>query len=485
MEISTVRFKFMLVFIVLILFKPVYPAENLCDYELKTLPEAYERMEYSYRLETPGGYSKPVWKVIKDIPPWLTLTKAGELAGTPEITETGEEEAFCFKVELTAAKIDPCNKKTEEKKIKYKIQLKVKKYPRWNAKENYRAICGFEYSGASSADSYQKLFFDLYASTPFSLSNKRTNKRYPRFGRPLTIWGNIKLTSLPRQVNASLGKISNEFLDFMKRMNINEIARGVEFSVGFDWRLFHLSLSSEKILCMSFIGAYGGSNTNTSDDTAPIIYKLPDSNNIEYQEVIEELKNRYGTDLTGKEKEYVAFVNADRKKFFRQLFFGLRFKTYAKPKPIRNSKKQNNVERFEYLFPSIFEVTLGHNDLIVNNDLYEFTQLRKNKKKLLVLSIGGILPIRLTRSLNLYLFGTAMLHFNKGITRDNPLILEPVPDGDDVPEEEKVLLTNEKVGHIPFFDECRDYYRFGIGIEISSALEGLVKKIDNLISNIK
>jgi len=291
----------------------------------------------------------------------------------------------------------------------------------------------------------------------------------------LKIWGNIKFTSLPQQINASLVKVPNEVLSVMKRLEINEIARGIEFSGGFDCRICKIPLNSYQLLTLSFIGAYGGSTPDKPDDTVRI-YKLPNRNTAEteYQEVTGELKKIFGVDLAEKEKEYVAFVNADRKRFFRQIFFGFRVKTYTKPKVIPKPGSNKIVERFEFLFPSVFEVTLGRNDFIANNDLYKITGLRKDKKNLMVLSLGGILPVRVARGMIVYLFGTAMLHFNKRIDQYSPVILEPAQDD--------IKYMDAKVGRITFFDESRDYYRFGIGIELSSALTGVVKNIVRLFS---
>ena len=91
--------------------------------------------------------------------------------------------------------------------------------------------------------------------------------------------------------------------------------------------------------------------------------------------------------------------------------------------------------------------------------------------------MGGLLPVRFTRGITLYLFGNAMLHFNKQDHQYKPIILEPAP--------EEVRYTEEMVARITFFDEARDYYRFGIGIEISGLVSGAFKKFAKLFVNSK
>ena len=467
MKISMVSFKIILGVTFLMSINLVCPGD-VCAQELIMLPTAYEEVFYSCQLKKKGLYPDQKWVITRGKQEWMTLTASGQLYGIPVTKKEGKGEEYQdFEVKVTSSKPHPCKNKVKLIKTSiFRVKLLVRKFPRWDFHEDYRTIFGCEYSGASSASHNQKFFFDLYLSNPLPLTMLK-KKCYSRLGQPFKIWGDIKFTSLPQQINVSLVKVPDEFLDIMKSMEINEITRSIEFSGGFDCRIDSILLrSGNKILSISIIGAYGGSTPCKPDDSV-LIYKLPTDQGTA-AEIISELKKKYGEHIDLEGKEYVAFANADRKRFFRQCYLGFRIKTYTKPRPVFKDEKQNKiVEGFDSQFPSIFELTLGRNDFIVNNDFYELTG--SDKKKLLVLTLGGILPIRVRRGVTLYLFGTAMMHFNKRIDEYKPIILEPAP--------EYVKFTDAKVGRITFYDESRDYYRFGVGIELSNVVEGIFKKL--------
>ena len=168
-------------------------------------------------------------------------------------------------------------------------------------------------------------------------------------------------------------------------------------------------------------------------------------------------------DLDG--KEYVAFVTPDRKKFYRQCFLGFRIKSYPKPEPIERMKNGNKIiEGFRTEHPTVFEISLGRNEFIVHNNS------DKDKKKRTVLRIGIFFPVKIFKESTFYIFGTAMLHFNKKSGQEDTIVLVPVPS--ETPDPDPT-----KVAQIPSLSYCRDYYRIGVGVEFL----GLIKKIFNLL----
>jgi hypothetical protein len=277
-------------------------------------------------------------------------------------------------------------------------------------------------------------------------------------GRPFNIWGNIKITTLPQQISTSFVKIPEEFFDVVKGLKINEIASGVEYLVGFDWRLWKLRLKGgKKTYSLNIIGAYGITTPNNPVDSFQL-FKLPAVGD----KTREELAVKYGVDFT--DKNFVAFLNPDRKKFFRQWFLGIRIKGYSKPEPVEKLENGSKIiESFVDEFPGIFEVSLGRNDFIVDNP----NDFNTGKRNLLVLRMGGSYSFRIFKKFNVYFFGIAMLHFDKRAGQDKPIILEPAPLGTPFPAPDVTQIT--------FVDDSRDYYRIGVGVELFEIIRGFFK----------
>jgi len=444
------RFTLVLVVMVSIYFISVLPGSHLYAQEVIELPQGYVSVAYFYQLKKPECFSSPKWRIIKGKPPkGIKVSPSGLLYGTPK---KDSEKEFHIKVSDCKGNI---------KKII--ASLKINKYPYWNEGEKFRASIGFEQSGASSASSQQKVFLELYFSGPIPIEGKKLkkgktfkrckkfNRWHPQLGRPLTVWGNIKMTSLPQQINEPLVKAPVAFTEMIKSLNINEIARGIEFLLGVDMRLFRMhGRWGKKIYSLNFVAAYGGATpTNPKDSIQKYVLPKDDF------ETISKLEDKYDVDLTG--KEYIAFVSPDRRKFYHQYFLGLRIKGYSKPEPIVRMENGNRIiEDFWTQFPSIFEVSLGRNEFIVSNDS------GKDKKNLLVLRVGGFYPLKISKIVTLYLFGTAMLHFNKQPKALAPIILEPAT--------QDTLFPHANFGQVVFSRDDREYYRIGVGIELSEIL---------------
>jgi hypothetical protein len=114
---------------------------------------------------------------------------------------------------------------------------------------------------------------------------------------------------------------------------------------------------------------------------------------------------------------------------------------------------------------------LGRNDFIVDKELIleEYERAKQSQvpfekeRRWLVLRIGGILPIEI-KSINIYFFGTAILHFKRDKTPllNDPIILEPALE---------TTFPDNEVEKITLKAEYRDYYRIGVGIDLMSIIE--------------
>lgn len=429
--------------------------------EFIELPPAYENGKYRYQLKAPKDYSDAKWKVIdegvlKEI--GMNFTNSGVLFGCPRLNGNGD---IVFSLEiLVTGKIKDKKCKVHTRTSLFYVKFRVKREPLWTKGENFLISGGIEQSGASSANTKQKVFFELYLSNPLPLP-KIFNGSHPQLGRRLRLWGDIKLTSLPQQINDPLVKAPEVFAKTTSNLNINEVARGIEFLAGLDYRLFSIRFGTNSIYSLNLTLAYGATTPINPIDSIRI-FEVPQDDATVRERLLDEYRD-CNLDLTG--KDYIAFVTPDRKNFYRQRYIGFRVKGYLRPTVKTEEVKGNIIPKtVENYFPAVFEVAVGKNDFIIpiDSDLHN----NCNKKMFSVLRIGGFYPLRISKTLTLYLFGTALLSLHKC---DNqltcPIILKPAPEDTQYPGENIATAT--------IFDMNRDYYRIGVGTD----LRGIIKKI--------
>ena len=101
----------------------------------------------------------------------------------------------------------------------------------WTKGELFRGIFGFEQAGASSTQSKQSYFADVYLSTPFPWKTVGHNDVIGSRGR---VWGYFRTSSIPQQVNSSSSQFVSEFAQNASKIKINELARSAEFRAGFE-----------------------------------------------------------------------------------------------------------------------------------------------------------------------------------------------------------------------------------------------------------
>ena len=303
----------------------------------------------------------------------------------------------------------------------------------WNNGEAVRTVIGFEQSGASSALSKQNFFFDIFVSTPVPFFNKKQSSVGPRF----RAWGNVRVTSVPQQIKSSISEFATNFYSKVGEVKVNEVAQAVEFIAGLEYTIGELKLDPKNIFTLSVIAGAGAITPLTPKDT------------IEIFRISSELIEKYSTyDFTG--KEYAAFVKPERDRFYRQYNIGFRLKSFISPDTEEGKKSKS--AKILYRFPAMLDITIGLNDSVTGGRL---------GIKNTIIRIDGFIPLKLSKGVYIYLFGNALLKTTHTKISD-PLILEPAPTGTTFPAGNVIQINEGELN--------RDYYRIGVGVDLSGLL---------------
>lgn len=326
-----------------------------------------------------------------------------------------------------------------------------------------RAIIGFEQAGASSADSKLSPFLDLFFTAPLYFGQKR-DKENNRFDPPqfnnlptLSAWGQVRLAAVPQQA-AAFGTFASDFANPLAEGKLVELVQGFDFMAGLELRLYGSDkgyiglLPGIKQRTFVHLVAGGGAIspiTETRNRDSAQIFKVPGENSPQRELFI----RRFGEEAA--KKAHIAFVFPDRDRFLRQFYAGFRFKTFYfdgdSPEPINR-------------FPAILDVMFGQNEAVtggrfkslVTNDFGRVVGERRN----LVMRLEAFYPFPVREASFLYLYGTAMLRLGgKGVRVATPLFLSDA-DGD-------VSITSDNVHIEPNLQTDRDYYRLGIGVNLT------------------
>lgn len=306
-----------------------------------------------------------------------------------------------------------------------------------------RAILGLEQAGGSSANPTQKLFFEFFLDVPLFRSRKRDGSPISPIQAPFFLWLNPRITSLPKTIATSAGDFalaSNFFSPFLSG-KVNELTQAFGFLGGFEIPFKHnksrvtapiasgFGKGTRARFSLSFIGAVGAI-TPLSSETQAQVFKVN-------QTVIDRFPEAQG-------KEFIAFVNPERSRFFRQYYGGLRIKTYF--------VKADALEEMENIFPGIIDITFGQNESVTRG------ALRGG-----VVRLDGIYPIPFgdTAKGFIYAFGSVHMKLSKAQT-NSTVILQP-PDA-------VVPVPGSNVFIQPLDIGDRDYYRIGVGVDLARLL---------------
>ncbi len=302
------------------------------------------------------------------------------------------------------------------------------------AGEFARTIVGFEQAGTSAAPSAQKFFFNLYLSVPFPAAQKLDKD----FGPRVRMWGDIRITSVPQQISSTVGAFAVTFPQQISDIKVNEVAQGAEFLAGVEVRLLgqrkplpSFSDTTKQKFSLHLIFGGGAITPLTPKDTLEVFSIAPGTLTDEDRARLEALYPQ----VIGKTE--VAFVTADRDRFFRQYYAGFRLKTHYfnaddPPKPLAR-------------FPATLDITYGQNESVTGG------RLRGG-----VIRLEGFYPLPYDQTRFLYLFGTVMLKPSRTKITD-PLLLQPPDPNIKVPSSQVAMVTVPQAN--------RDYYRIGVGVD--------------------
>lgn len=284
---------------------------------------------------------------------------------------------------------------------------------------NKRFIVGFEQSGAASADSQGKPFFDLFINTPLTRSNQAKTA-------PFSIWGDVRLTSTPEQVKA-FADVSSNAIGSITGGKLNQLGLGFDFVVGPEIRLrqlYHVDVG--------LIGGFGAVSPLSPKQSAQI-FQVPDSASSQADAFFKKYPGAKG-------KQYIGFITPERDRFLRQYFGGVRFKSYS----------YTGAEELEDYFPAMLDVTFGQSEAVTGGRLHKF-----------VLGIDGFYPLPFKDNDHrrfLYLFGSAKLKAGGPKTFATPFILDTAASS--------VLITDPKVFIADPTQTNRDVFRIGFGVDL-------------------
>jgi putative Ig domain-containing protein len=305
-----------------------------------------------------------------------------------------------------------------------------------------RAVVGYQQAGAASADFEQNYFFDLFVSQSLPFLQKIN----PDFGERWRAWGAIRAISAPQSGDVTIGGLANGLVTNISNLKANEAARVFDYLGGLEVRMPGFSNSSllpsfdrdtKQKFSLSFI-ASGGFITPTSPTQTVNTFKISDQFRTEYEKTVG------GAELRG--KDYVAFVQSDRDRFFRQYYAGIRMQTFY--------FNRHNVPLQR--FPAQLDLQFGVNEYVTAG------RVRGG-----VIRLDGYFPLPYENLKFINLFGTWMIRpVRSKVT--NTLILEPVNDNEQIRFDPQTAI-------LPVSQFNRDYYRIGVGIDFVSFMGKLLK----------
>jgi hypothetical protein len=311
-----------------------------------------------------------------------------------------------------------------------------------------RAIVGFEQTGASAADSESKPFLDFFFTAPIRFKPKLDE--LPRF----STWGQVRLAALPQQVS-TFGTFASNFVNPLAEGKLVNLVQGFDFMAGLEARVFGTNKSyvglipgvKQQTFMHVMVGGGAISPLSTPRSGAQI-FAVPGADSPQRQLFID----RFGQEAAN--KQYIAFVFPDRDRFLRQYYAGVRFKTfyYAGDGSLINR------------FPAMLDVTIGQNEAVTGGKLKNDVTNEKGRiigrKRNYVLRLEAFYPFPIKEASFLYLYGTAMMKVGGGgVKIDKPLFLDTAPSN--------ISITGNDVFIAPTLQSNRDYYRFGIGVNLN------------------
>ncbi len=323
-----------------------------------------------------------------------------------------------------------------------------------------RAIVGLEQSGASSAQSTQNYFADLWISLPMPFFTSKS-KLSPspndfNFGPRNRIWGDFRITSAPQQISASVGDFAIGFADQIANVQVNKVAQATEFMIGEENRLSGWGLTEQRFLsfdhstrqrfALYFTAGFGRVTPLNPKDNVQLFNNPTLGTEPAFDQQIANLG--LTSQLAG--KRFVAFASRDRFKFYKEYYAGLRMKTFYYDKDTDEPLGR---------FPASLEAVIGQNETVTGGRLHRP-----------VVRLEGFFPLPYDSVKYLYLFGTADLIVG-GQKGGDAIILQSADNPPPVPDPSILLIQTPQLD--------RDHYRIGVGIDFMQLVKAIQDRNKN------
>jgi hypothetical protein len=298
-----------------------------------------------------------------------------------------------------------------------------------------RTIVGFEQAGVSAGQSQQDFFFDLLYDRPLAF------KMDPDLGPALRSWGNLRISSVPQQINTDVATFAANFAQQVGQLKVNQVAQSFEFLGGIQYRLVALPkkptgkmLSADYSTPPPYDPKIRRAITLNLVLGGGVITPLSPKDSVQVFDVPSNQPSFFALYPQAMGKKFVAFTLPDRNRFFRQAYGGFRVMTHE----LGDTSKVR--------FPSTFDLTYGFNESITGG------RIRGG-----VLRLEGFVPIPYDPLNWIYFFGTGIFKPGARATISSPFLLEAAPSGTLPTDPNAVVITTPQAD--------RDYYRVGIGID--------------------
>jgi hypothetical protein len=357
----------------------------------------------------------------------------------------------------------------------------------------YNAYGGVEESAPSAQDSKTNAFIDLFVRAPW---NQRTG----------SVWLRSRFLGAPS--NSDTFNVTSAISDptgTLKASAISEVGTAVDYTIGYEYDFFQPSETrpGSGMFTLGVIGGFGAT-TPTSSQSAAVAYAMPDFGSQECSE----LQARFGTkneagllpaqelpaggtytnsgdtppttmsycsfqtkDANGNTLAIpvpindIAFVPEDRTSFLLKWGAGVRLvnrwhsgasnhcssRAGTDTKPGDSTDDPNTVNGV--CSRSIVDFTFGQDEAITGGSLHRY-----------VVKADAIFPILQT---GIYFFGSADIRTMRDTTFA-PLLLTPVPiAASGTSGVGSVTIPSSNVWLLPLKQPNRDFYRFGLSVDLS------------------
>ncbi len=309
-----------------------------------------------------------------------------------------------------------------------------------------RLTFGVEQAGASSADSALKYQADFFISGPLARrSLEQDGTTYPHLPW-LLVFGDFRFNSTTQTSSANVKDFVSNFVNNVQQTNVNELVQGMllkagvevtPFGLGPAFGAFKQTIDGAEVpmsshLAASFIFDVGATTPLSPQNrlqafqfNQAVVDQVKQMNPVpdEFQPLLNADPAKIKT---------VAFVTPDRSRFFRQVFGGLRLKTYD----VNDDTHEIVATR------GMIDLELGADEEITGGTLKKW--------------VGRLEAFYKLPETPVYVFGTALLHFAESVNT-TPLIMQAATSVS-IPAADTLVL--------PIAQADRDVWKVGVAVDL-------------------